>query len=301
MPHFQSILCPVDFSPHASRALRVAAALAAREGATLTVVWVQDRLLAQAATVYALDPKREAARADLQAFVANAVPAGTVPSAIDVVVAVGTAEKDILKIARKRRADLIVMGTHGLSGYQKMFFGSTTERVLRHTTIPVLAVPGREESAPASTEDGQLRGPVVIAVDLGQSSQMLVDTGGAIATALESPMVVVHVVEPRNVPAPWHSAMAAYQATAVADAQRALDGLHPETSGIQVECVVATGRPADQIAALAEHRDAALIVMGIIGGQGRIGARPGSIAYRVLTLAPAPVLVIPASATPLIG
>jgi nucleotide-binding universal stress UspA family protein len=297
MATFHSILCPVDFSPHSALALRYAAALADMAGATLTVVWVQDVMLTQAAAVYTLDPKGDDARAELNAFVAEALPPGiSRPSAMDLVVTVGTAERDILKIARTRRADLIVMGTHGLSGYQKMFFGSTTERVLRHTSIPVLAVPRRDESTPASVEGSVLRGPVVVAVDLGHQSQMLIDAGSDIAKALQAPVVIVHVVEARSAPARWRPAVAAQQQTEVTEAQQALGRLHVESAEGGVEPVVVAGRPADHIAALAETRRAAVIVMGLIRDRGRIGARPGSIAYRVLTLAPAPVLVIPPSA-----
>lgn len=294
MATFHSILCPVDFSPHSAHALRHAAALADMSGATLTVVWVQDVLLAQAAVVYTIDPKGEDARADLRGFVAEALSSSLSPRPeLNLVVTAGKPERDILSIARKRRADLIVMGTHGLSGYRKMFFGSTTERVLRHTSTPVLAVPFRGESTSASVESPVLRGLVLVAVDRGQQSQPLADAGSRIAKALQVPVVIVHVVEARRAPARWQATVAAQQETAMAEARHALSRLDVQSAEGKVETVVVAGQPADEIAALAGTRRAGLIVMGLISGRGRLGARPGSIAYRVLTLAPVPVLVVP--------
>jgi nucleotide-binding universal stress UspA family protein len=62
--------------------------------------------------------------------------------------------------------------------------------------------------------------------------------------------------------------------------------------------VVSLGRPADSIASIAEEREAGLIVMGLIGDQGALAPRPGSIAYRVLCLAHVPVLVVPPHVRP---
>jgi len=296
MVAFRSILCPVDFSPHAARALRYAVALAGMAGAKLTVAWIEDLLLARAAVVYAIDPKGEQARTDLREFVAGALPSGVsrMPEP-DLVVSVGTPEREILKIARKRHAELIVMGTHGLSGYQKMFFGSTTERVLRQTKIPVLAVPLTEGAIPVNTEGHLKVGTVVVAVDLGEQSKTLAGFGAGLARVLQAHPVILHVVETGSAPARWRPAIEAQQRSAQDEAQQALSLLDPESGEARAETVVLPGRPAEQIAAFAEARHAGLIVMGIISRRGRFGARPGSNAYRVLTLAPAPVLVVPPS------
>jgi len=56
-------------------------------------------------------------------------------------VGVGTPAPEILRVGRERSCDLIVISTHGLTGTRKLFFGSTTERVLRETTRPVLVTP----------------------------------------------------------------------------------------------------------------------------------------------------------------
>lgn len=292
---FRSILCPVDFSAHASHALRYAAVLAGLAGAKLTVVWVTDPLLAQAAAVYVLDPHGEEARADLRGFVTETLPleAPWLPEP-HVLITVGRADQEILRIARQQQADLIVMGTHGLSGYRKMFFGSTTERVLRQTTMPVLAVP-ISESAPALSGDRPRldAGTVVVAIDLGDGSQTLAVFGADLAICLGARPLFVHVVPPESAPPRWQSAVETHQRSALDRARQELSRLASETGDGSVETVVSAGNPAEEIATLATARHAGLIVMGLLSPTGTFGARPGSIAYRVLVLAPTPVLIVP--------
>lgn len=139
----RTVLCPVDFSELSASVLRSAAALADRLGARLTVVHVNDPLLVNAAVAaYNMDLLGEQTRADLREFVASTIlgVGGEAPEPTIVVVA-GKPAREILNVARRERADLIVMGTHGLSRLRTVFFGSTTARVLRHTHVPVLALP----------------------------------------------------------------------------------------------------------------------------------------------------------------
>jgi nucleotide-binding universal stress UspA family protein len=294
---FRSILCPVDFSEHSAIALRYAVALAGISGAPLTVAWVTDPLLAQAAAVYVLDPKGEQARADLREFASEALPQNARWLAEPrLVVTVGTPDREILKIARKQHADLIVMGTHGLSGYQKVFFGSTTERVLRQTTVPVLAVPVTGKMLPLNDVKPILDlGTVIIAVDLGQDSNALADCGVRLARWLNARTLLVHVVSSRGAPARWRPAVEAQLESELRAAEQEISRLTGEPGAEMDETLVLPGRPADEIAGLAGTRHAGLIVMGLTSGARRRTARPGSIAYRILLLTPTPVLVVPPS------
>jgi nucleotide-binding universal stress UspA family protein len=54
---------------------------------------------------------------------------------------VGSPEKEILRVAKEWQADMIVMGTHGRSGLQRMLTGSVAEFVIRHATVPVMITP----------------------------------------------------------------------------------------------------------------------------------------------------------------
>ena len=137
------VLCPVDFSDASRGALRYARAIAKHFGTRLVILAVEDPLLTEAIDLGTgvvwnpEDTRHELARFDSKVLHGN--PLEVVD--VDYHVAVGKPAKQILHVAQEEACDLIVMSTHGLTGMRKLFFGSTTERVLRETTIPVLATP----------------------------------------------------------------------------------------------------------------------------------------------------------------
>ena len=140
---FRTILCPVDFSDHSAVALQYAAILAKRSAGRLHVFHVNDPMLAAAAAVAFADPGyAKVALAELRPFVAKAVPKNTRKAiSIHYAADTGDASRQIASAATKSGCDLIVMGTHGLSGLEKVLIGSTTERMLRRSSVPILAVP----------------------------------------------------------------------------------------------------------------------------------------------------------------
>ncbi len=294
----RSILCPVDFSDQSKVALRWAVALAARHQSRLHVLTAVEPLLAQAAkTRLSLDlPKTEMEPA-LREFVKNALPPTPAwAPTTNLHVTVGEAAEVILETADRERADLIVMGTHGLGGFQKLLLGSTTERVLRRTRIPLLAVPTVEPPVKPVLEL-ETDGPrfatktIVMATDFSEASADAVHWAADIAQRIQVKIVLTHVVTPVTVPAEWRSFIDEVRDEQAVRARleevaAALPGTIPH------EVVVSVGRPADSIASLAEEREAGLIVMGLFGHQGAFAPRPGSIAYRVVCLAHVPVLVV---------
>lgn len=81
--------------------------------------------------------------------------------------------------------------------------------------------------------------------------------------------------------------------TRAATARAKLHALAEEIGSQHYEEVVASGRPAEVITSIALDREAQRIVMGLGSEQGAFAPRPGSIAYRVLSSATLPVLVVP--------
>ncbi len=72
---------------------------------------------------------------------------------LDVVVVVGNVASEIVRVAEELPADMIVIGTHGRSGFDRLMLGSVTERILRRAPCPVLTVPrrhGPDRSVPAA-------------------------------------------------------------------------------------------------------------------------------------------------------
>jgi nucleotide-binding universal stress UspA family protein len=139
---FTSILCPVDFSPHAERALGYAVRLAQLTHAHLTIVHVIDGLLAAAAEASGTrDTLLAQTQQEMQELLARIGDGHDASERVSIALVVGEAPEEILKQATESDADLIVMGTQGLEGTRRLVFGSTTERVLRESHVPVLAVP----------------------------------------------------------------------------------------------------------------------------------------------------------------
>jgi nucleotide-binding universal stress UspA family protein len=137
------VLCPVDFSRASRVALRHAADVAHASGGTVDVLFVNDPLLTAAAAA-AYDTRALARNVEiaLRAFVRRTL--SSTPSrarAMTCLTALGRPAREIVKAARQRRADLIVMGSHGLTGVRKLMLGSVTEEVLKTAAIPVLVVP----------------------------------------------------------------------------------------------------------------------------------------------------------------
>ncbi len=144
---FRSILCPVDFSPHAERALGYALDLAALTGAHLTIVTAVDPFLDAASTAAGhRDTLVGQTQEELQALLARAsATRGKPAESPGIAVLTGKPAEEILAQIPECNADLVVMGTQGRGGAKRLVFGSTTERVLRESRVPVLAVPAGDE------------------------------------------------------------------------------------------------------------------------------------------------------------
>lgn len=295
MAQFRSLLCPVDFSEHSIEALRLAAGLARVEGAALTVVAVAEPLLVEAAVTarYGKHYIERQLRKELEQVVAATVGPSH-PSPPELLVSIGAPPEAILSYAARQRSDLIVMGTHGLGGYRKMFFGSVTERVLRRAEIPVLAmpIPSRrlvDLSGPRPRFDV---GRIVVPVDFGAGTAAQVRAAASLGGELEASLLLVHVVVEPRAPGGLGRNLGVLSDERFEEVRDQLSELGAAHAGeATVEAVAVAGAPADEIARLATEQAAGLIVMGLTG-RDVSASRPGLVAYRVLTMAPVPVLAL---------
>lgn len=286
-----SILCPIDFSAHSERALRHALAIAGAFGGHLTVVTINDPMLVAGAEAAGYgETLRDQVEAALQETLGR-MPAAASPllPAIDIVT--GVPADEILAAAERADADLIVMGTRGLGGASRLMFGSTTERVVRAAHVPVLAVP---EYSPErmSVEQGSARftlEQVVAAVGLDAADTTVAATAAEWAGACGVPLAIGHVCH--DVPAPaWWPFGAATDAAETNDTARAqLEAIARTVPGAaDAHIDVRRGAVAAGIAAIVRDRNAGLLVVSRGGGQRRLGAT----AYRVMTEADVPTLVV---------
>jgi nucleotide-binding universal stress UspA family protein len=286
---FQSILCPVDFSAHSGAALQHAAALAQRSQGRLTVLFVNDPLLAAAAEASQRTLARTTAAA-LQTFVTKAIERTSGPVAY--VVAQGDPATEITERARRAGADLIVLGTQGLSGVSRWFFGSTTERVLRQAAVPVLAVPRRRGRALLPHAWAGAR--VLAALELGQHTMADARAAALVATWLEADLTLAHVVRPTHAPAWLKRHLPKRDRAALVAARARLDQTAKDLSpALHVDCRVQTGDAAEQVAALAADTGSVLVIVTLRARRGFLATPQGTTTYRVLGGAGTPVLALP--------
>lgn len=141
---YRRILIPIDFSEHSLCALSYASEFARRFDAALTLVYVvepavfpPDFSLGQMAPPALNRQLRERSKDELQKVAEDRVAEGV---EFRTIVRTGKPFIEILETAREEDADLIVIPTHGRTGVEHIFFGSTAEKVVRKAPCPVLSL-----------------------------------------------------------------------------------------------------------------------------------------------------------------
>jgi nucleotide-binding universal stress UspA family protein len=297
------ILCPVDFSEFSAPALQRAVRLAKWFEARVEVLHVMPSLRyempAGAGPSHYPDSfevsstQREQAAQSIADLAAPFLDAG-VPILTKVLV--GEPWRVILEEAEAVPADLLVIGTHGRSGFERLLLGSVTEKVLRRAPCPVVTV-GHASSSPSL--EGPLFRRILCAADLTQASEQTLDVALSLATENDAQITLLHVMEtlPGNTGAGLYfelPEMEPMRHELVAQARAGLRQAVPESarSFCEVTERVETGAPWREILRVAEQIDADLIVVGahVRGAMGRMLF--GSTASHVVRRACCPVLVV---------
>lgn len=138
----RQILVPIDFSDCSRKALQYAIALARQHKAAITLAYIMPNIttLGEYGGIdYSAITKemREEAERRLATMVVDEVRGVVVT---DTVVRPGSPASEIIAVASKLPADLIVVATHGRGGLKHAFLGSVAERIVRHAPCPVLVV-----------------------------------------------------------------------------------------------------------------------------------------------------------------
>lgn len=189
-------------------------------------------------------------------------------------VLVGRTHDEILAAARAARSRLIVTGVHrGESRAKSLLLGTTTDRLLRKSDVPILL---------ARTNPKRAYTTAVVAVDLGDMSASVL--AAARAFAPEAKLHVLYVL---------HGS--AKGAMTVASARSRLEALAGEVEGVDCTATVLEGDPRKRILAFAERRRASLVVVGTRARKGLERLMLGSVAEFVLRSADVDVLAVPPS------
>jgi nucleotide-binding universal stress UspA family protein len=291
---FRRILCPVDFSEFSRHALTHAVAMARRYEGRVTLLYVAPLLPSVLTFPLNVDPltmdasSREGLGEELREFAAplrDQVP-------MDMALLEGDAARQILEHARQAQADLVVMGTHGRSGFERWALGSVTEKVLRKAHCPVLTVP---RSAP-DAESGVFH-RILCPVDFSPTSILGVKQALSLAEATKASLTLLHVVQwmpEEELREHRHFDVPEFRAYLQRDALRQLHALIPDAARDWCEPreVVAFGKPWRQVLQRAAEDSADLIVMGV-NGRGAVDLMLfGSTTHHAVREATCPVLTV---------
>jgi len=143
----KNILCPTDFSDPSYEALKAADELAAHFGATLHITnvvplvpIVEAPIGVESASFNVASYQQELegqAQKSLKNMVDQKISRG-VTAVTEVLI--GNAAGEVMRYASEKRIDMIVIATHGLSGWRRFISGSTTEQIVRQASCPVLTI-----------------------------------------------------------------------------------------------------------------------------------------------------------------
>ena len=296
MPQISTVLCPTDFSDPSRHALEHAIAVARWYAARLVGLHayappfypVTDLMttgvgfdVPDAATVALLE----------QEVLASLEPARAVGLATAARVATGPPATAIVDCAYTLPADLIVLGTHGATGFEHLVLGSVTEKVLRRAICPVMTVPPRVRATSRLPFER-----VVCPIDFSPSADLALAHALSLAQEANAALSLVHVLEcPNDQPLSHLKYIAPeYHAYREHDAMTRLSKLIPDDvrDWCTPEVRVLHGKPHDAILAFAEQVRADVIVMGVQGRNAVDVMLFGSTTNQVVRRATCPVLTL---------
>lgn len=129
---FKTILVPTDGSEYAGRAEDAAISLASKYDARIVGVYVIDEKL-----IYPYDVLEDEGKSILKNLSEKAKKEGVI---VDEILVFGDPRKDLITITKRMNADIVVIGTHGKKGLEKLLLGSVAESIIKSVDIPVLLV-----------------------------------------------------------------------------------------------------------------------------------------------------------------
>lgn len=296
MIEFKHILCPIDFSDASRRALGWAAAFARSHGAALDVLHVATPVMAvdpagapgamiEPLPAEALDGLTDLARQ----WIREAGPAGPNPTAETV-----EGRPHLVIADRAKGTDLLVMGTHGRSGFSRLVLGSVTEKVLHSVTCPVLTVPAAVSPRAAAAPTFRR---ILCAVDHSPSSVKAFDCALELARREGGRVTALYALEYLDPEEPCEHVDVDIRSHRQHFIEHARERLHARVAGRPagspaVEELVVLNRAYRAILEQARTMDADLIVMGAQGTSGLELMVYGSNTQRVIRTAECPVLTV---------
>jgi nucleotide-binding universal stress UspA family protein len=293
----RTIAVATDFSATASAGVDCACALAEEHGARLVLIHVMSlhaypvggpRLL-----VIPPDFEGRVREASLKALEELQETASSWGIEVHAELADGPVVETILEVAGREAADLIVLGTRGITGFEHLLLGSTAESVVRRADFPVLTIHPADEAPLRDVKT------VLVPTDFSRDAEHACARLGALLAGRSESLriVLLHVY---SIPAELMPPLGSFPVTAVlaADAgDLAHEALGPvaeklRARGFTVEIMGREGEAATVVIQVAESIGADLIAMGARGHSRAREIFLGSTAHRVVQHGPCPVLTV---------
>lgn len=282
----QNILYATDFSPIADNAASYALELARSYKARVFALHVRPLEIYGMAPPESWPVLREAADAQAkeEADYLDRTLAGVGHEAI---VTEGDVWESVAEHIEKDHIDLIVMGTHGRKGLQKVLLGSVAENVLRRAPCPVLTVGPHVRIAP---ERAVAMKRILLAANFTAGSNLAAAYAVSLAQENQAHLDIVHVIEPQK------TGECVHPTELTLGCSRKMRALIPPEAELSCEpnLMIEVGEPAEQILNVAKARRSEVIVLGIKSAVAVPGADhiPWATAHKIIAAAECPVLTV---------
>jgi nucleotide-binding universal stress UspA family protein len=280
-PTFKNILYTTDFSPCSEAALPYARAIAEHYSATVHMVHVvgPEPIHGELGVPYTdMEGENRAARQQLDKLAQSDALKGILFTRS---VQRGSVWDVVTQLLVDLHIDLIVLGTHGRRGLKHLLLGSVAEQVFRRAACPVLTV--GPEVRKEGLAQGRL-GVILYATDFSSASLHAFRYAQSLATGSGARLALLHTLESE-----W---VVSRLEDAVVDANRRLNELMRQSSGVSCDPIIMSGSAAESILRAARSAEADLIVMGAHSGASASAHTPCAVAHRVVCHASCPVLTV---------
>jgi len=298
-PPLRDVVAATDFSSPAAAGVGWARDLAKAHGATLHLVHAVFQVEpGWAGELTSYDLSQEILRAARQRLDEEAEPISGEGVPTRTWVELGQPSQVVRWIAHEAGAELVVVATRGLGGFRHLFLGSTAERIVQQSEIPVLSV---------HETDGASARPIrriLLPTDFSDDAHLARET--AVRVFRLGPGCRAHLLHVFDLPTEYQmyraeelAAMSLdYRERAMEGLGRDLEALAPELAAgsVEVTTEVAEGDPAEVIVSRAAELGTDLVAMGTYGRSALGRAFLGSVARRVVQHAPCPVLTVRSTA-----
>lgn len=298
MLKLKQILCPIDMSDLSFRAVAYGGSVASWYDGTVTALHVVPSFEPMEVRAGALfDPVQfvqPMPRAEVVDRLREAMrTAGVAIERIEAAAEAGDPASVIVDQAVARKSDVLVMATHGRSGFDRLVLGSVTEKVLRRAPCPVLTVPPH---APASPSSAALR-RILCPIDVSPAALQAVGLAFDLARRSNASLTVLQVIEWLTEEEPFQHArfdVVEFRQHLTEDTRTRLDVILAELGPVDghAEVRVGVGRAHREILRVAEEGGADLIVMGAQGRGAPTFPALGSTTQQVVRAASCPVLTV---------